>query len=61
MDEMKCPHCGGKLTLYEEWEDYSEYFDDILKMEEHWECNACSLTFSRDVKYKMMEKGELEE
>ena len=58
---MKCPHCGDELNLYEAWEDYSEYSDGILKMEEHWECHTCSLTFGRDVKYKMIEKGDLEE
>ena len=28
---MKCPYCGENLIMYEAWEDYSEYSDDILK------------------------------
>lgn len=57
---MKCPYCGKDLLMYEAWEDYSEYYDDILKMEEHWVCNECDETFNRDVTYKAIKKGELE-
>ena len=58
---MKCPYCGEKLLMYETWEDYSEYSDDMIEIEEHLVCNVCDRTFSRDVKYKAIKKGMLEE
>ena len=57
---MKCPYCGEDLLMYETYEDYSEY-DDILKIEEHWECHECDRTFTREITYKAIKKGMLEE
>lgn len=58
---MKCPYCGEDLARYEVFEDYSDYDDGILKVEEHWECHECDRTFAREMVYKAIRKGMLNE
>ena len=55
---MICPYCGEELLMYETFEDYSE---DVLQVEEHWECHNCDRTFSREMTYKLIKEGMLEE
>mgnify|MGYP002524240600 CR=1 FL=1 len=55
---MKCKNCGEELLMYETFEDYSE---DVLRVEEHWECHNCDRTFAREMTYKLIKKGDLEE
>ena len=58
MEKVICPYCGEVLHLYETFPDYSK---PELEIEEHYECSNCDRTFSRTVKYKVLEKGMLEE
>lgn len=56
---MKCPYCGETMEMYEDYDEYID--DDTLKIEEHWCCTRCDRTFGRDVIYKAIKKGMLEE
>lgn len=56
---MNCPYCGKEMDLYEHWTDWID--DDTMDIEEHWSCNDCSKTFSRDVFYRVIKRGELNE
>ena len=56
---MKCPYCGEELYMYEQWDDRNE--EDHFTITEHWECSSCDHTFSRNMTYKLIEKGTLEE
>ena len=58
MEKVICPYCGEELYLYETYSDYSK---PELEIEKHYECSNCDRTFSRTVKYKVLEKGMLEE
>lgn len=58
MEKVICPYCGEVLYLYETFPDYSK---SELEIEEHYSCFNCDRTFSRTVKYKVSEKGMLEE
>lgn len=56
---MNCPYCKKEMEMYEHYDEYID--DNILKIEEHWCCNECDKTFSRDVFYQAVSKGVLEE
>jgi transposase-like protein len=56
---MNCPYCKKEMEMYEHYDEYID--DDTLKIEEHWWCNECHKTFSRDVFYQAVSKGVLEE
>lgn len=56
---MNCPYCGKEMDLYEHWTDWIN--DDTVDIEEHWSCNDCSKTFSRDIFYRVIKREELKE
>lgn len=58
---MKCPYCGEELEMYESYDTFID--DDTLMVEEHWVCTnrKCDRTFGRDITYKAVKKGMLEE
>lgn len=58
MKKVICLYCGEELYLYETYLDYSK---PELEIKEHYECSNCDKTFSRTVKYKVLEMGMLKE
>lgn len=56
---MKCPKCGSLMEMYERFWDYDD--SETLIGVEHYVCQQCDKTYSRDVTYTLIKEGELEE
>ena len=56
---MYCPHCGAWMEMYERFWDYDDC--KTLIGQEHYVCNECDITYSKDVTYTLEKEGELEE
>ena len=57
---MYCPHCKDVwMEMYERFWDHDD--GELLSGEEHYHCTRCDRTYSCDVSYTILTRGELEE
>lgn len=56
---MRCPKCGKYMEMYERFWDYDD--GELLCGEEHYQCQNCDKTYSRDVTYVLEKEGDLQE